>query len=89
MPEKIKTEQAARAYLARQDRTSHPAGKFDNAHRWWPADAEICACCAGIRTPSRQWPNSWNKHCRSAEHVAHLFGVDVTELRRAARKIKS
>lgn len=69
-------------YEMRQERLDHPAGSFDNAGRWWPDDDEQCACCDYVRTPSRRWPYSYLKHCRSIEHVANLYKVDVALLRR-------
>jgi len=79
---------AAEAYIARKSRAEHPDGTFDSARRWEPSDEERCDCCAYVRWPSRAWPLSLMKHCRSIEHVANLFKVDVTELRRAVRKIE-
>ena len=76
---------AVQTYLARQARRAHPDGFFDNAKRWYPSDDERCDCCDATRSPSRAWPQSLNKHCRSAQHIANLFCVDVTELRRAIR----
>jgi hypothetical protein len=76
---------AVRTFLARQAREEHPAGKFDRGGRWYPAEAEAQPCCARIRTPSRSWPYSLLVHCRTLEHVAALYGVDVAELRRAVR----
>lgn len=76
---------ATREYLARQSRASHPDGRFDKGGRWFPSGSEEQICCRSIRTPSRAWPNSLNKHCRSIDHVANLFGVDAKELRRATR----
>lgn len=82
----MSVEQALSVYLSRQSRTAHPAGKFDRAGRWYPAETEQCNCCRGIRTPSRAWPYSLMTHCRSAEHVANLCGVDAKSLRKAARE---
>jgi hypothetical protein len=76
---------AVSAYIARQAREEHPAGKFDGGGRWWPAAEEERACCARVRTPSRTWPYSLLVHCRTIGHVAALYGVDVAELRRAVR----
>jgi len=83
-----KTMIAAREYLARRDRKSHPDGKFDKARRWYPAANERRACCEEIRAPSAAWPHSLNKHCRSVEHVAELYSVDVSILRKIARAIE-
>lgn len=82
-------EEAAREYVARQDRKEHPGGSFDKAGRWYPSKKERCECCDYIRTPSRAWPNSLIKHCRSVEHVANLYDVGVKDLRRAARAVRT
>jgi hypothetical protein len=79
---------AVSAYIARQARDAHPVGTFDRGGRWYPADEEWRNCCARIRTPSRSWPYSLLVHCRTVEHVAALYGVDVAELRRAVRVAK-
>lgn len=78
-------QEALIVYQNRQDRVAHPAGSFDGARRWYPAESEKCPCCRSIRTPSRTWPFSLMLHCRSIDHVAHLCGVDAKDLRRAAR----
>lgn len=82
-------EEAAREYIARQNRNSHPDGTFDRAGRFYPADDERRPCCAGIRPPSRAYPYSEMTHCRSALHVARLFAVDRTEMMRAVRGIRA
>ena len=82
-------DKAAREYLARQKRESHPEGSFDNAQRFRPSQQERQDCCNDIRPPSRAYPFSYMKHCRSAEHVANLFNVDVTKLRHRARELKA
>ncbi len=80
-----KLQAAYEMYIARQARQSHPTGKFDGAGRWYPTESETCSCCKGIRTPSRSWPFSYMVHCRTAEHIAHLHGVDPKALRAYAR----
>ncbi len=82
-------QKAARLYLDRQARRDHPAGYFTNGEKWYPADDERCWCCKFIREPSRKWPWSLNKHCRSIEHIAALSNVDATDLRRAVRGLKT
>jgi hypothetical protein len=74
---------AAAEYIARQDRKHHPHGKFDNGGRWFPSDFEERNCCAGIRQPSRSWPYSLMTHCRTMEHVANMYGVEIKLLRKA------
>lgn len=81
-------EAALSTYLARQDRREHPDGKFDKQGRWDPSEAEGQSCCRAVRSPSRAYPYSLMKHCRSVEHVAALYGVDASALRKAARKAR-
>lgn len=77
---------AVTEYKRRVNRQSHPKGTFEKNGAWYPdPDREEQDCCAHVRRPSRAWPYSLMKHCRSVEHVAALFGVPVQELRRAAR----
>jgi hypothetical protein len=81
-------EEALQEYMDRQSRRHHPRGTFDKAGRWYPDAAEEQACCGKIRTPSRAYPYSYMTHCRTAEHVAALYGVDVKDLRKAIRQSK-
>ena len=83
-----KVESAAREYLARRARQRHPAGSFDKASRWYPADEEICPECKYIRTPSRSYPLSLNRHCRALSHVAAIYQVDVAAVRKVLSAIK-
>ena len=78
-------EKATQEYLDRQARAAHPDGRFDNGGRWYPSEDEECPCCSRIRNPSRRWPYSLNTHCRTLKHVAYLFDVNATDLRRAVR----
>ena len=78
-------DDAVRVYWDRRDRREHPEGQFDNAMRWYPSNEEQQTCCRAIRTPSRAYPYSLMVHCRTAQHVANLCGVETSELRRAAR----
>ncbi|HSH85384.1 MAG TPA: hypothetical protein VK979_09555 [Guyparkeria sp.] len=80
---------AAQEYLDRRDRRTHPDGTFDNAKRWYPSSTERCDCCNSIRSPSRAWPMSYMKHCRSAAHVASLYGVEARDLKRRARELEA
>jgi hypothetical protein len=83
-----RTQVAADAYLARQRGTERPAGKCDAGGRWFPAPTEWQICCAGIRTPSRNWPNELRKHCCSITHISRLHGVDTVALRDALARAK-
>jgi len=83
-----RTVKAAECYIRRRDRLEHPTGTFDKAGRFWPAeDGERCDCCGYIRTPSRAYPYSLMKHCRSINHVANKFDINATELRRAVKAL--
>jgi len=81
-----KLRDAFAEYLRRRDSSSDPLGGFDNEGRWYPCEAEFRECCRTIRPPSRKWPYSLLSHCRSLRHVAHLYGVDESELRLIARR---
>jgi hypothetical protein len=83
-----KVREAAGEYLARQERRVHPKGKFDNGGRWYPADEEMRDCCRGLRNPSIAYPYSYWNHCRSATHVAELYGVSRKELLAEVRELR-
>ena len=79
--------QAYARWLRRQERTEHPAGKFDKAGRWEPSTSEDCdGFTSHTRTPSRAWPYSYLLAARSLEHCEALSDADhadVLMLRRA------
>lgn len=83
-----KIQEAAQEYLNRQNRISHPDGRFDNGGRFYLAENEQCDCCKSIRTPSRSYPYSQMTHGRTMLHVANLFGVKVGEVRKAVKEFK-
>lgn len=86
----IRLDQAIDCYLHRQARRENPSGEFDNAKRWYPCpDTEKQACCSAIRSPSREWPYSLNRHCRSMNHIARLFDVDLRFLKRRAKELET
>lgn len=76
---------AITTYLARRDRTTHPDGSFDRKSRWYPSDDERRPCCDLVRSPSVAYPYSLMTHCRSVEHVARLFDVEASAIRKATR----
>ncbi|WP_333798549.1 hypothetical protein [Trichlorobacter lovleyi] len=78
---------AATDFNNRRDRISHPDGTFDSAGRWSPSYSEECDCCKNIRQPSRSYPFSLMIHCRTAEHVANLHGVDARLLKYVAKNL--
>lgn len=78
-------------YEALRDRVIHPDGKFDNAGRWYPSEAEDCGISRVIRTPSRAYPYSYLVACRTRKHVTQLaaqspalFERHLAEARRVA-----
>lgn len=68
MNKQISNEQVQAVYEAMRNRQIHPDGKFDNAGRWYPSEAE-CIGLANIRSPSRNWPYSYLVACRTRKHV--------------------
>lgn len=80
-------ELAAREYISRRDRVTNPDGKFDKQGRFYPSEAETCSCCRAVRSPSKRFPYSYMVHCRTITHVAHLFGVDLSELRKEVKRL--
>ena len=82
---KERLDQACQEYFNRKARISHPDGEFDRGGRWYADETEEQDCCKSIRNPSRSYPYSMNLHCRSLEHVACLFGVDRSFLRKLAK----
>lgn len=76
-----KAQKAAQEYLNRKSRATHPSGRTDNGGRWLPSESEKCDCCDRIRTPSRAYPWSLMLHCRTAKHIANLYGVSEKELK--------
>ena len=80
---------AGAVFYLRQARRAHPRGDWDDGHRWYPDEAEWRDCCESIRPPSRAWPWSLMVHCRTAAHVAALYGIDPKVLRRSHRAISA
>lgn len=59
-------------YVARKDRAQHPDGRFDKAGCWYPSADESRPCCRPIREPSRSYPYSLMRHCRTLRHCRQL-----------------
>lgn len=77
---------AVTEYDQQKTRADDPSGYFDSAGRWYPHN--MCPCCESIRPPSRKYPYSLLKHCRSADHVASQYGVNKKELVKTYNLIK-
>lgn len=87
MEEATTITKAAQEFINRRDRSAHPDGKTDKGGRWYPSESERCSCCSNVRSPSRAFPWSYMTHCRTAQHVANLFGVNASDLRKEARRL--
>lgn len=81
---KARLHRAAVIFNERQARVTHPDGSFGDYGVWYPSDAERQPCCEGLRNPTRKYPYSLIKHCRTAQHVAHLCDVPKSLLRETA-----
>lgn len=80
-------------YFRRLYRQEDPSGSFkeyvgDGLPPWFPSNEERLHCCNRVRTPSRVYPLSLNTHCRSIEHLANLYDVDLSFLCRQLRLIR-
>jgi len=74
-------EATAPVWEARFARRTHPEGSFDDAKRWYPSDAENAdRITRRIRRPSRTWPNTYNRACRSRAHVRALVEAGIAGL---------
>jgi hypothetical protein len=70
-------------FIQLQNRESHPAGEFDSARRFQPA--ETFECCNGLRMPSRSFPFSLMIHARTASHVAEIFKTEAADIKKIKR----
>ncbi|MFZ2537581.1 MAG: hypothetical protein WAX04_01610, partial [Oscillospiraceae bacterium] len=71
---------AAKEYIGRRERITHPAGEFDSAKRFYLSEP----VAKSVRTPSRVWPNSQMVHGRTLAHVSHVYKVDAKDVRKVA-----
>lgn len=78
---------AARLFVSRKNRESHPQGEFDKQKRFYPNQSELQDCCSEIRRPSAAYPFSLMVHCRSAKHIANMFDVSEKELKKIAKTL--
>lgn len=79
-------QEAARTAIAREERTESPRGEWRD-RLWYPADDERQACCESI-TPTESNRQALESHCRTQAHIAKLFKVPLTELRRAVKQAR-
>ena len=52
-------------YEKLKNRKIHPSGSFDSAGRWYAENADLI----NVRAPSRAWPYSQMKACRTKKYV--------------------
>ena len=72
--------EAVKEYNRRKNGGSLP-GHFDRAGRFYSDPSDVCECCKGIRSPTRAWPLSILHHCKTAKHIATLYGIEEKELK--------
>lgn len=79
---------AVSTFLLRESGLQAPDGGFDSARRWFPKgrDKEVMA---DVRHPSRSFPFSYLKACKSIKHCAALFDADPAEVRRLAKQVRA
>jgi hypothetical protein len=75
-------------FVCRELRLHHPDGTFDEGGRFYPSEKEARDCCATIRAPSREFPFSLMKHCRTIKHVAKLYEVSEKAVKAEAEKVR-
>ncbi|WP_215745932.1 hypothetical protein [Gluconobacter sp. P1C6_b] len=80
-----KAVKAAAEYVRRKERITHPAGRFDNAKRFYCSEPFH----RSVRTPSRAWPHSHMLHARTLGHVAHLYDADEAHTRALVNLIEA
>lgn len=86
--EEGRAREAGLEFVARKLKLRHPNGTFDDGGRFYPSEQEWRDCCADIRAPSRAFPYSLMTHCRTAKHLANLYGVSETGLSAEADKVR-
>ncbi len=80
-------ERAVHTFLQRESRSESPAGEWQEGI-WQPAPAERRSCCDEIApTPGNK--QALEAHCRTILHIAALFDVPATGLKRAVRAARS
>ena len=62
---KLTAEDVKEVYELLRDRVINPCGEFDNAGRWFSKNESLL----NVRQPSRAWPYSQMKACRTLKYV--------------------
>lgn len=55
-------------------------GEIKKVKYWYPHPEEVRPCCWGLMQPVAAYPWHYQRHCRSARHIAMLCNVDEREL---------
>ena len=77
----LQLKAAAVEYIGRRRGQKEPKGSYDKRGRWYMALDEKRDCCDHIRYPSAACPYSLLRHCRTMQHIAQLYDVDLGALR--------
>jgi hypothetical protein len=82
-------QEAAREWLDRKSGTKRPDSVFVRNQNgagpqyvWHPTTNEMRSCCLPVAFSQRY------NHCKTAKHVAVLFGVSEKDLRKAAQQLE-
>ncbi len=80
-PERLR--QAVEELLLRKQRIRHPEGEWREG-LWFPSNQERRSCC--VQRPTAANRQALESHCRTQNHVAALFEVQLGELKAVVRK---
>jgi len=58
-------ESINKVYTMLKDREINPRGKFDDKGRWYAENSDLLS----VRSPSKAWPYSQMKACRTRKYV--------------------
>lgn len=78
--------EAAEDWLARISGHRKPNGYRDQ-DGVWQADLSECAYCCRHVHQSKEHPDAWLKHCKTANHLANLHSTDPHEMMQHVRAL--
>jgi len=81
-----KEVEVAEIVVRLKDRDIHPDGFFDRGGRWFPF--KETASLREVRAPSKPYPFSYLRHCRTAKYQAQLHGVDLGNVKKAMKEVR-
>ncbi len=87
MTSRRSTIEAVALYVQLRFGLVNPDGHW-NGQCWRAIPENIRSCCEKVRVPSKQQPWPEMRHCRSVQHVYHLFDLSCSldEFRQVCRK---